>query len=62
MLPNEEARTVSMGPLLGMPSTKGLTVLSTMLTNEEAGTEHGPTSGNALNRGALLDVKHNANK
>jgi hypothetical protein len=33
-----------------------------MLTNEETGTEHGPTSGNALNRGALLDVKHNANK
>jgi hypothetical protein len=33
-----------------------------MLTNEEAGSEHGPTSGNALDRGALLDAKHNANK
>jgi len=52
----------SLGPLLGMASTKGLTVLSTMLTNEEAGTEHGPTSGNTLDRGALLDAKHNANK
>jgi hypothetical protein len=29
-----------------------------MLTNEEAGKEHGPTSGNALDQGALLDVKH----
>jgi hypothetical protein len=47
-----------MAPLLRMPSTKGLT----MLTNEEAGTEHGPASGNALDQGALLDVKQNANK
>jgi hypothetical protein len=28
-----------------------------MLTNEEARTEHDSTSGNALDQGALLDVK-----